>query len=222
MDRRDRAAGKTPRYGVEIFEVRDVESAGLPNENYVVFTKADEEKLLAAAAKKNPRDRMIVEFLMRTGLRLAEACNVELDDIKEGSYLLVRQGKGRKDRIVPLNTAGYDLNKKLQHFIRVERVTSTDPHLFLTTRKTGTNGSAGYTKMTSRAIQVMIRRLGDEVGVQANPHKFRHSFGTRAIGAGVDVFTLQRVMGHTTLDMVRKYVHQSDADLIAKWAKRTD
>jgi hypothetical protein len=53
----------------------------------------------------------------------------------------------------------------------------------------------------------MVRRLGKASGMHAHPHKFRHTFATRSLAAGVDVMALQRVLGHTTLTMVARYVH---------------
>lgn len=199
--------------------VLDVKEPKLDLKEPEIFSASDEKKLLAAA--KTPRDRLLVEFMLHTGLRLSEVCNVELDDIDEaGTVVRVHQGKGRKDRSVPLNTPQYDLSKKLRRFIATERVKSSDPHLFLTSRKAGRAGE--YAQLTPRAVQVLLRRLGDEAGVNANPHKFRHTFATRALASGVDPLALMRVLGHTSLTMVNRYVHFQTDDLLAAWARRSD
>lgn len=200
--------------------VLDVKGPRLEMKEPETLSIDDERRLLAAA--RNPRDRMLVEFLLHTGLRLTEACNVVLADIDEaGTLIRVRQGKGRKDRTVPLDTPRYSLSKKLAHFVRTERDKSSDPHLFLTSRRAGGAGRE-YTQLTPRAVQVLLRRLGDEAGVNANPHKFRHSFGSRAIMAGVSPLAVMRTMGHTTLAMTNVYVHYATGDLVAAWNNRSD
>jgi integrase/recombinase XerD len=71
-------------------------------------------------------------------------------------------------------------------------------------------------------VQLVMRRISMETGIRVHPHKFRHTFATRALSAGVDVMALQRVLGHTTLAMVSRYVHYQKADLIEAWKRRTD
>jgi integrase/recombinase XerC len=67
-----------------------------------------------------------------------------------------------------------------------------------------------------------MKRLTADTGVHVNPHKFRHTFATRALGAGVDVMALQRALGHTTLAMVSRYVHYQKDDLLDAWRQRRD
>ncbi len=185
------------------------------------FTKDEEKRLMAAA--RVPRDRMLLEFLVWTGLRLKEVCSVKLSDIIDGpsgSYLRVRQGKGRKDRLVPLDTGGHSLSVRIRRYIREDRPKSPHDELFLTFRR-GADGE--YGPLTPRGLQILLYRLGQQAGVQrTHPHKFRHTFGSRAIAAGVDPITLARVMGHTSLTMTNKYVHYDVPSLIDKWKARKD
>ena len=138
-----------------------------------VFTEDEERRLLAAA--ENERDRLIVEFMLATGLRLREVENVTVDDIVEspaGAYVRVRQGKGRKDRIVPLDTAKNKLSRRLLRYAETSRRRgSPDRALFLSTRG-GLYGTGS--KLTARGIQLMLYRLGQKTGVHVHPHKFRH------------------------------------------------
>ena len=79
-----------------------------------IFSDTDERELLEAC--RNERDRLLIEFMIRTGLRRSEVLNVRVDDIvdgNDGAYVRVRQGKGRKDRIVPLDTAHDRFSRKL-------------------------------------------------------------------------------------------------------------
>jgi integrase/recombinase XerD len=203
-------------------QILEVRAPKQPKEEPDSFTMDEEKRLLAAA--KTPRDRMILDFMLRTGLRLAEVCNITLDDIVDapgGAYVRVRQGKGRKDRVVPLDTPGHKVSSKLRQYIARERPRETDSHnLFLSTRRAGRRGH--YTPITTHGLQVLIRRLGEETGIQAHPHKFRHTFATRSLSAGVDVMALQRALGHTTLAMVSRYVHYQKDDLLNAWKARRD
>jgi integrase/recombinase XerC len=185
------------------------------------FSQEEEERLFAAL-KSRPRDEMMLRFMLRTGLRLQEVCNATVDDIvdtPQGAYVRVRQGKGRKDRAVPLDTPLEPLSAKLARYIAKVRPRDTKQRaLFLTQRKDG----ADYAPLTPHAIQTLMKRLTADTGVHVNPHKFRHTFATRALGAGVDVMALQKALGHTTLAMVSRYVHYQKDDLLDAWRQRRD
>jgi len=187
------------------------------------FTPDEEKRLLAAA--KTPRDKMLMEFMLRTGLRLSEVCSVSVNDIVDsphGVYVRVRQGKGRKDRIVPLDTPEYRLSAKLRRYVVRSRPRDTQQTaLFLTSRRDRSR-RGDYAPLSPRGLQVLMRRLGDETGIRVHPHKFRHTFATRALSAGVDVMALQRALGHTTLAMVSRYVHYQKDDLLRAWLARRD
>ena len=89
-----------------------------------IFSDADERALLEAC--RSDRDRILIQFMLRTGLRRSEVINVTVDDIIEGSdgtYVRVRQGKGRKDRIVPLDTGRERFSRQILRYIRVSRPT---------------------------------------------------------------------------------------------------
>lgn len=186
-----------------------------------VFSQADERTLLEAA--ETDRDHLLIEFMLATGLRLREVAAATVDDVVEspsGAYLRVRQGKGRKDRIVPLDTSRRRLSRKLLRYVERSRPRDSDIRaLFLSTRG-GRHGTGA--PLTARGIQIVLYRLGQATGLHVHPHKFRHTFATRALSAGVDVMALQRALGHTTLAMVSRYVHYQKDDLLEAWRLRRD
>jgi hypothetical protein len=74
--------------------------------------------------------------------------------------------------------------------------------------------------LDARGIQQVVRRLKTRVGIagRCSPHSPRHNFARSYLVDGGDVFSLQRILGHTTLDMVRRYVALADVDLVARHA----
>jgi integrase/recombinase XerC len=185
------------------------------------FTPAEEKRLLEAA--ESERDRLLLEFMLRTGLPLQEVARVTIDDIvqsPDGAYVRVRQGKGKKDRIVSLDTAKTKLSAKLLRYATRSRGRASEERaLFLSTRG-GQGGTGG--PLTPRGVQIVLTRLGQKTGIHVHPHKFRHTFATQALSAGVDVMALQRALGHTTLAMVSRYVHYQRDDLLEAWNRRRD
>jgi site-specific recombinase XerD len=185
------------------------------------FTEAEERRILEAA--RTGRDRFLMAFMLRTGLRLSEVAAVTLDDVitaAGGSYLRVRQGKGR-DRIVPLDTGKYRFSRTLHAYLQNDRPPDArDRHLFLTTRRDPLTGDFG--PLDAQGIKMLLRRIGQETGIHVHAHKFRHTFATRALAAGVDSLILQRALGHSTLAMVNRYVHFQARDLLDAWRARSD
>ena len=186
------------------------------------FSGSEERALLDACECE--RDRLLIQFMMRTGLRRAEVVNVRVDDIVDGgdgAFLRVRQGKGRKDRIVPLDTPRDRFSRKLMRYIKTSRPADLqDPHLWLSTKKLP--GATELAPLSVGGLESLLHRLSEKTRIHTNPHKFRHTFASRALAAGVDSLVLQRALGHTTLAMVNRYVHFQSADLIRAWQARSD
>ena len=95
-----------------------------------------------------------------------------------------------------------------------------DPHLWISTRKLGSADE--HTPLSVGGLESVLQRLSQKTGIHTNPHKFRHTFASRALAAGVDSLVLQRALGHTTLAMVNRYVHFQTADLLRAWQSRSD
>jgi integrase len=168
---------------------------------YVRGLKAELHRLMAIA---EPRERALVLLLLDTGLRLAEVAALRVGDLRpDGSVRVI--GKGSSERIVPI---GATARAALLRYVRErESVGPADP-VFV-----GRKGRLGQ-----RGIQVAIRRFGRRAGVatRSSPHTFRHTFARGYLVNGGDVFSLQQVLGHATLDMVRRYISLTEADLVAR------
>ena len=158
-------------------------------------------RLLAIAVV---RDRAILLLLLDTGLRVSEAGGLRLGDLRADGTLKVR-GKGSKERIVPVGATA--------RTAIVRYLGQRGPG-----RPTTRSSSAGAGALDGRGIQQAIRRLKTRIGVtgRLSPHSLRHTFARSYLVNGGDVFSLQRILGHTTLDMVKRYVALADVDLVER------
>jgi site-specific recombinase XerD len=150
------------------------------------------------------RDIAILTVMLDTGVRLSELCDLRFEDAHvEQGYLKV-MGKGRKERIVPI---GASVQKVLWRYIihfRPETMIKTDNYLFLTL-----DGKP----LRANAVKLLIKRWGKKAGVpRLHAHLCRHTFATNYLiyNCG-DVFRLQQILGHTTLEIVRRYVHYASS-----------
>ncbi|MFC1987319.1 tyrosine-type recombinase/integrase [Chloroflexota bacterium] len=153
------------------------------------------------------RDIAILILMIDTGIRLSELCGLHFDDAHvEDGYLKV-MGKGSKERIVPLGaTAQKMLWRYIIHF-RPEPLIQADNYLFLTL-----DGKP----LKPNAIKLLVNRWGKKGGVpRLHAHLCRHTFATNYLVYNCgDVFRLQQILGHTSLEMVRRYVHYASTQYL--------
>jgi integrase/recombinase XerD len=194
----------------------------LPNVEPETFSAVEERRIVEAA--RTGRDRFLVEFMLRTGLRLSETAAVTLDDIVtggEGAYLRVPQTKTGDERIVPLDTGASSFQPRIDAYRRGDRpATAKDRHLFLTSRRDPVSGD--YRPLEPQGIKMLLRRIGQDTGLHVHAQKFRDTFASRALASGVDSLVLQRVLGHATPAMVNRFAQFQDRDLIDAWRARSD
>ena len=186
-------------------------------------TFSEEEETVLLSTVRNERDRFLIAFMLVTGVRLRELTSVTLDDLLEtpdGMILRIRQGKGRKDRLIPLETGRNQFGQRVQHYLKHVRPRQTvERALFLTLRKDGSD----YPPLTAQGVKILFQRLRAASGIaHCHAHTCRHTFATRALRAGVNPLMLKRVMGHTRLDMVDRYVHYQTSDVVNAWRARSD
>jgi site-specific recombinase XerD len=151
------------------------------------------------------RGTAILTTMLDTGLRLSEVVNLTMANAPLDEGYLKVMGKGAKERIVPIGGfAQRVLLRHVYHF-RPEPINATEDNPFLTLQGT---------VMSGNAIQLMLGRLGQMSEVtRLHPDLCRHTFATNYLVNGGDVFTLQQILGHTTLEMVRRYVNLSSAHM---------
>ena len=147
------------------------------------------------------RDRALLFFLLDTGARASEALSVDVDDIDQvGGQVLIRQGKGRKPRMVFL---GKTSRKALRTYLKLRR--DAAPALWV---------SAARERITYGGLRGIICRRSKQAGIKPpSVHSFRRAFALGMLRAGVDVFSLQKLMGHTSLAILRRYLAQNTEDI---------
>jgi len=178
-----------------------------------VSTLSDEE-IIAIVHTLNPnnhceaRNLTIFMLLLDTGLRIGELVSLKMQDIHINEAFVKVMGKGKKERIVPV---GNNAQKALQRYLfryRTRPAHAGIENVFL---------SVHGTPLTENNMRLMFARLGQRSGVhRLHAHLCRHTFATRFLTNGGDVVTLQRILGHSTLEMVRHYVNLASNDVIIK------
>lgn len=157
---------------------------------------------------KNLRDKLLVVVALDCGLRKKELSNLMVEDIKP-DRIYVRNGKGRKDRVVPLSPAAYEM---IQEYI-ASRPEQTE-YLFQQYNSSKPLGYAG--------IRCAFRRLKDTTGIKRlAPHLCRHTYGTYYVHSGGDIKVLQILLGHSEVDTTEMYVHLSNLLDVSNYSKHS-
>ncbi len=179
-----------------------------------VLSEAQARRLMAApfpVTAIGKRDRAILETLYGSGLRRAELvrCDVADLDLARG-LLLIRSGKGRKDRIVPVGGRALLALGAYLAEARSDLEKRPTPALFLT--------RFGL-RMDVQSVNLRVRWHARVAGVQATPHVLRHSCATHLLKGGADVRRVQRLLGHKRLVTTALYTRVAAADLRAVFSR---
>lgn len=170
--------------------------------------KPEEARTLLEAFPKTRsgrRWRTMTLLAIDTGLRVSELCSLEVSDV-EGNRIQVRKGKGLKPRVVFM---GNRASKAVADYLKGDRFVPLPAYkAYLWTTRDGRHVRAiGFRKALVAA--------GDRVGVHVHPHMLRRTFATLLVRHGGDVFSLQELMGHASIQTTRRYVQQDEERLQA-------
>jgi len=150
------------------------------------------------------RDQAVVALLLHAGLRVGELVALEIDDVdasERKGQVLVRYGKGGKEREVPLNV---DARRAVGAWLAVHPGGSA---LFY---------GKGGKPLSARGVQYLVSKYAAAAGLEGvSPHNLRHSFGKSLADAGVGLERIAALMGHENLETTRRYVTPSEGDLVA-------
>jgi len=157
-------------------------------------------KVCSGRSYQDVRNKAILSMLLDTGLRISELTNLHLSDIDmDNGSLLIRNGKGGKQRIVRI---GNKAQKAFWRYITIYR-NNDGARLFI-----NRNGLP----LELPGMKTLVRRLGDKAKLKVHPHKLRHTFAISFLRAGGDVFSLQYLLGHSTLSMTQRYLKSLNAN----------
>ena len=150
------------------------------------------------------RDRAILALFLDSGLRLSELAELRWVDVDLEQGRIAVEGKGGHARTVYFGeTAGEALRLWANQ-------NGSGPYLF---------PGQGNRHLRAESIAKIVSRRGREVGLKVSPHDLRRTFATSWVRGGGNVFQLQRLLGHSTLEMVRRYVSLAEGDLAAEGRK---
>jgi len=164
-----------------------------------------QRRLLRAAEHATERDRAIVAVLLYTALRLNELVALDLEDVPmtaRKGQVLVRSGKGEKTRHIPLTRwSGRTWSNGSR---RAARFAATDEQALFVAR-------AGR-RLSARATDTAIRKVGQRAGLELSAHVLRHTCLTGLVRQGTDLVTVAALAGHSRLETTRRYSLPSEAD----------
>ncbi len=161
------------------------------------------EELFSVPDLRTPlgqRDRLILEMLYATGVRVGELVKIKIDDIDFGRKNIIILGKGNKERFV---TYGEYCEESLKNYIQDGRVAlniKDSKSLFL-------NNQGG--NLTERGVRYILDQLIQKTSIQKkiSPHMIRHSFATHLLNEGCDLLTVQKLLGHESIKATQIYTH---------------
>ena len=168
------------------------------------LTSAEIEKLVEPEKPSTPKslcDTAILELAYASGLRLAELCNLRLEQLHLDAGFINVIGKGNKERVVPVGRKAID---SLNHYIESGRPKLVTPrstaNVFLTKR-----GTPFATVTMWLRIKNRVRRAG--ISRNVTPHMLRHSFATHLLERGADLRVIQELLGHASISTTEIYTH---------------
>lgn len=187
-----------------LLDASPMDSIRMPRaEHKILPALTADEVRRALAACKNWRDRAMVQFLLDSGVRARELCALNREDVTPQGAVLVKGGKGRKDRTAMI---GPQTQKALKRY-DLERGDYGDPIPLLITQR-------GGRRLSYNALQLSFKRLQDATGIKhLNAHTCRRTFAINALRAGMPEHVLAQLMGHTTTRVLRQYLDITLADL---------
>jgi integrase/recombinase XerD len=180
-------APKLPRKLPDVLTVQEVDD---------ILDAVDESAALAL------RDLALLEILYSAGLRVSEACNLNLTGMLLDNEMIRVSGKGNKERLVPMGPRALD---RLNDYIKFER-----PAL---SRKRKTDGivflSRNGRPLTRMSVYNILKKWSQAAGItkKVSPHTMRHSFATHLLEGGADLRAVQEMLGHADISSTQIYTH---------------
>jgi site-specific recombinase XerD len=179
------------------FQMPRLEKKRLPCLSEIEFKKA-------LKAAPTARDRALLLFFVDSGIRRAEGVALNWGDVNfQTGAVLIKLGKGRKARVTAI---GAHSKRALIAYRRSRKVGEGDP-LF----QTDEGG-----RLTAMGLRSIFQRIGNRAGIKISPHMLRRTFATQSLRGGMDILALQRLLGHSSVEMTSHYVQYLSDDVLAQ------
>lgn len=194
----------------------NVELLRVPEEEFQVISKVHERKLFNCCELTTftgLRDALLMSFLLDTGVRIGECMRIFVEEVdlqNRSASVRAESAKTRKARTVYFGVRTQEL---LVIYLAWHEKNGQSPNLFL-----NEFGQPLDKNWATRCIG-FIGKKAKISGVRISPHTFRHTFATRYIKATGDPFSLRRLLGHSSMEMVNRYVNQDIADVREQYEK---
>ena len=152
--------------------------------------------------KDGIRDRLIIEMLYATGVRVSELVNIKINDIDFNNRRIIVLGKGNKERIVYYGEYSEEV---LKEYLKTHERKNHN-YLFV-------NSKGG--KLTDRGVRYIIDNIMSKLSVKVHvtPHVLRHTFATDMLNNGCDIRVVQELLGHSSLKATEIYTHVTNEHL---------
>jgi site-specific recombinase XerD len=188
--------------GYSVKNVAEIIEYGRFKKKERIYITEQETRLIFGTIEK-PLIKLVLQTLYYTGMRIGELENLKLKDIDfENNIIHIKDGKGQKDRSVPLHS---ELKVLLTDYIDRWRLNVVSDYVICT--KTG--------RISQEYVTAELRNTLMLAGIKRNitPHTFRHTFASNLIKNGVNVVQVQKLLGHENLQTTGIYTHSSIEDL---------
>lgn len=179
-----------------------------PKKTIDILNEEEKQKLLNSFTETSElqlRNKTIIALMLDSGLRRNEVISLEYDNLHFSYNYVKVTGKGDKERLVPL---GITTKKLLLKYINYRSLPEYETKILFIDRN--------KRPMSDNSIKMLFARLRTKTKIKRlHPHILRHTFATDYLINGGDIFSLQSILGHTSLEMVRKYSHLASSHIIA-------
>ncbi len=195
---------RSPMQNIKLMKVDEDTKEPLTEDEVRLLLEQPNQKLYAQY-----RDYIIMVLMIDTGMRISEICSLEIGDIDFKSRYInlpASKNKNRKNRIIPLSSELIRLLTELVHETRQHFEVS---HIFVSNY-----GEPLNVDTVRKALYNYAEKAG--ITKPVSPHAFRHFYAKQAALNGMDIFTLQRTLGHADISTTRKYIQLEKEDIISQ------